>query len=144
RLAMPLAVWLVCYIGLLRYYIPRLGRVSEEQADARSVMTGRVVDSYANIQTVKLFSHAQREAAFAKEGMENFLDTVHRMMRLVTGLYGLLYFLNSLLLASIAAIAIWLWLGNAVSIGAVAVALGLVLRLWGMSQWIMWEVSGLF
>src|SRR5690606_31324578 len=71
-------------------------------------------------------------------------DTVHRMMRLVTGLYGTLYFLNSLLLAAIATISIWLWLGNAVTIGAVAVALGLVLRLWGMSQWIMWEVSGLF
>ncbi len=144
RLAVPLAVWLGTYLVLLRYYIPRLGKVAEEQADARSVMTGRVVDSYANIQTVKLFSHAQREASFAKEGMEDFLGTVHRMMRLVTDLYGTLYFLNSLLLASVAAIAIWLWLGAAISIGAVAVALGLVLRLWGMSQWIMWEVSALF
>ena len=144
RLAVPLVVWLGAYLVLLRYYIPRLGKVSEQQADARSVMTGRVVDSYANIQTVKLFSHAQREASFAKEGMEDFLGTVHRMMRLVTGLYGTLYFLNSVLLASVAAIAIWLWLGAAISIGAVAVALGLVLRLWGMSQWIMWEVSALF
>jgi ATP-binding cassette subfamily B multidrug efflux pump len=144
RLAAPLAVWLLAYVALLYYYIPRLGKVSEQQADARAVMTGRVVDSYANIQTVKLFSHAQREATFAKEGMSDFLVTVHGMMRLVTGLYGTLYFLNSMLLASVAAIAIWLWLGAAVSIGAVAVALGLVLRLWGMSQWIMWEVSGLF
>ena len=144
RLAVPLAVWLVVYLLLLRYYIPRLGKVSQEQADARSTMTGRVVDSYANIQTVKLFSHAQREASFAKEGMEEFLGTVHRMMRLVTGLYGTLYFVNSLLLASVAALSIWLWLGAAISIGAVAVALGLVLRLWGMSQWIMWEVSALF
>ena len=144
RLAVPLVVWLAAYLVLLRYYIPRLSKVSEQQADARSVMTGRVVDSYANIQTVKLFSHAQREASFAKEGMEDFLGTVHRMMRLVTGLYGTLYFLNSVLLASVAAIAIWLWLGAAISIGAVAVALGLVLRLWGMSQWIMWEVSALF
>ncbi|MEO3385148.1 ABC transporter ATP-binding protein [Mesorhizobium sp. CAU 1741] len=144
RLALPLGVWLLAYMGLLYYYIPRLGKVSEEQADARAIMTGRVVDSYANIQTVKLFSHAQREASFAKEGMSDFLDTVHRMMRLVTGLYGTLYFLNSLLLAAIAALSIWLWLGSAISIGAVAVALGLVLRLWGMSQWIMWEVSGLF
>src|SRR5690606_31211483 len=98
RLAVPLVVWLGAYLVLLRYYIPRLGKVSEQQADARSVMTGRVVDSYANIQTVKLFSHAQREASFAKEGMEDFLGTVHRMMRLVTGLYGTLYFLNSVLL----------------------------------------------
>ena len=144
RLAVPLAVWLVCYVGLLHYYIPRLGKVSEEQADARSVMTGRVVDSYTNIQTVKLFSHAQREAAFAREGMEGFLDPAYRTMRLVTGLYGTLYFFNSLLLAAVGALSIWLWLNGTVSIGAVAVALGLVLRLWGMSQWIMWEVSGLF
>ncbi|RIK86816.1 MAG: multidrug ABC transporter ATP-binding protein [Hyphomicrobiales bacterium] len=144
RLAAPLGVWLACYLGLLRHYIPRLGKVSEEQADARSVMTGRVVDSYTNIQTVKLFSHAQREAAFAREGMDGFLETVYRTMRLVTGLYGILYFLNSLLLAAVGALSIWLWLNETVSIGAVAVALGLVLRLWGMSQWIMWEVSALF
>ena len=144
RLATPLAVWLVCYLGLLRFFIPRLGKVSEAQADARSLMTGRVVDSYSNIQTVKLFSHAKREAGFAREGMSTFLATVYRSMRLVTQLYGFLYLLNSLLLFAVTSTAIWLWLGEAVSIGAVAVAIGLVLRLWGMSQWIMWEVSALF
>jgi len=144
RLAAPLAIWLVCYIILLRYFIPRLGKVSEEQADARSMMTGRVVDSYTNIQTVKLFSHARREASFAREGMASFLETVYRSMRLVTGLYGVLYVLNSVLLTAVTALSIWLWLNDAVSIGAVAVVIGLVLRLWGMSQWIMWEVSGLF
>jgi ATP-binding cassette subfamily B multidrug efflux pump len=144
RLAAPLAVWLVGYIGLLRFFIPRLGKVGEEQANARSTMTGRVVDSYTNIQTVKLFSHARREATFAKEGMASFLDTVYRSMRLVTVLYGLLYILNSLLLFSVTAISLWLWLGQAVTIGAVAVVIGLVLRMWGMSQWIMWEMSGLF
>jgi ATP-binding cassette, subfamily B, multidrug efflux pump len=144
RLAMPLAVWLVAYILLLRYFIPRLGKVAAEQADARSSMTGRVVDSYTNIQTVKLFSHARREASFAKEGMSSFLATVYRSMRLVTQLYGVLYLLNSTLLLSVGALSIWLWLDEAVTIGAVAVVLGLVLRLWGMSQWIMWEVSALF
>ncbi|WP_027164971.1 ABC transporter ATP-binding protein [Mesorhizobium sp. WSM3224] len=144
RLAAPLAVWLVGYIGLLRFFIPRLGKVGEEQANARSTMTGRVVDSYTNIQTVKLFSHARREATFAREGMAGFLDTVYRSMRLVTVLYGLLYILNSLLLFSVTAISLWLWLGQAVTIGAVAVVIGLVLRMWGMSQWIMWEMSGLF
>ena len=142
RLAAPLVVWLVCYILLLRYFIPRLGKVSEEQADARSMMTGRVVDSYTNIQTVKLFSHARREASYAREGMASFLETVYRSMRLVTTLFGVLYVLNSLLLFSVTALSIWLWLGQAVTIGAVAVVIGLVLRLWGMSQWIMWEVSG--
>ncbi|RUO55649.1 ABC transporter ATP-binding protein [Pseudidiomarina homiensis] len=144
RLAMPLLVWLGCYLVLLRYFVPRLGQVATRQADARSVMTGRVVDSYTNIQTVKLFSHAQRESAFAREGMEQFLGTVHQQMRLVTKLYTCLYLLNSLLLFSVAALAIWLWLGALISVGAIAVALSLVLRLWGMSQWIMWEVSALF
>jgi ATP-binding cassette, subfamily B, multidrug efflux pump len=144
RLATPLAAWLLGYICLLRYFIPKLGKVSEEQADARSMMTGRVVDSYTNIQTVKLFSHARREALYARDGMNGFLDTVYRTMRLVTTLFGTLYILNSTLLLSVSAMSIWLWLGGAVSIGAVAVVIGLVLRLWGMSQWIMWEMSGLF
>jgi ATP-binding cassette, subfamily B, multidrug efflux pump len=144
RLAIPLAVWVVLYVALMWHYIPRLGKVSEEQADARSLMTGRVVDSYTNIQTVKLFSHSRREASYAREGMSNFLVTVYASMRLVTQLYGWLYILNSTLLASVGALSIWLWLGEAASIGAVAVVIGLVLRLWGMSQWIMWEVSGLF
>ncbi|MGP2493448.1 ABC transporter ATP-binding protein [Mesorhizobium sp. PUT5] len=144
RLAAPLGAWLVGYVLLLRYFIPRLGRVGQEQADARSLMTGRIVDSYTNIQTVKLFSHARREASFARESMMLFLDTVYRSMRLVTSLYGVLYVLNSLLLFSVAALSIWLWLGEAVTIGAVAVVIGLVLRLWGMSQWIMWEMSALF
>jgi len=144
RLAIPLVMWLVGYVGLLRVFVPIMSRVSKSQADARSRMTGRIVDSYSNIQTVKLFSHASREAAFAKEGMEGFLVTVHRQMRLVTGLYGLLYLLNALLLFSVGWLSIDLWLTETVSVGAVAVALGLVMRLWGMSQWIMWEVSALF
>jgi ATP-binding cassette, subfamily B, multidrug efflux pump len=144
RLAAPLGVWVLCYIVLLRYFIPRLGRVSEEQADARSSMTGRIVDSYTNIQTVKLFSHARREAGYAREGMNSFLDTVYRSMRLVTQLYFGVYLINSSLLVSVGALSIWLWLNEAVSIGAVAVVIGLVLRFWGMSQWIMWEVSALF
>ena len=144
RLALPFLGWLAAYALLLTYFIPRLGKVGEEQADARSTMTGRVVDSYTNIQTVKLFSHAKRESSYAREGMSLFLGTVHRSMRLVTRLYVSLYCINALLLVSVGALAIQLWLGEAVSIGAVAVALGIVLRLWGMSQWIMWEMSGLF
>jgi ATP-binding cassette, subfamily B, multidrug efflux pump len=144
RLAAPLVAWLACYVVLLRFFVPRLGKVAEEQADARSLMTGRIVDSYTNIQTVKLFSHARREAAYAREGMSSFLATVYRQMRLVTGLYGILYVLNSALLVAVSGLSIWLWLGEAVGIGAVAVVIGLVLRFWGMSQWIMWEVSALF
>jgi ATP-binding cassette subfamily B multidrug efflux pump len=144
RLAAPLAVWFVCYIVVLRYFIPRLGKVGEAQADARSLMTGRIVDSYTNIQTVKLFSHARREADYAREGMSDFMVTAYRQGRLISSLYIVVYGMNSLLLLSVGALSIWLWLAEAVTVGAVAVAIGLVLRLWGMSQWIMWEVSGLF
>lgn len=144
RMMLPLAGWLVLYAGLLRYFVPKLGKVSAAQADARSMMTGRIVDSYTNIQTVKLFSHSQREAAFAHEGMDTFLGTVHQQMRLVTKLYGALYFINCALLFGSAATAVVLWMDSAVSLGAVAVVIGLVLRLFGMSQMVMWQMSTLF
>ncbi|SDS08436.1 ATP-binding cassette, subfamily B, multidrug efflux pump [Halopseudomonas sabulinigri] len=144
RLTLPMLGWLAGYVLLMRYFIPVLGKVAKVQADARSMMTGRIVDSYTNIQTVKLFSHAKRESSYAREGMDEFMVTVHQQMRLVTQLYSLLYLLNALLLLGVTGLAIWLWLQGAVSVGAVAVAAGLVLRLWGMSQWIMWELSALF
>ncbi|EKE80624.1 ABC transporter ATP-binding protein [Idiomarina xiamenensis] len=144
RLALPLAAWVILYVVLLKIFVPRLGKVSQIQADARSIMTGRIVDSYTNIQTVKLFSHAQREAAYAKEGMDGFLQTVHKQMRLVTWLYGFLYALNCALLFGSAATAIGLWMNDSVSLGAVAVVIGLVLRLFGMSQMVMWQLSTLF
>ncbi|MCC5856169.1 MAG: ABC transporter ATP-binding protein [Idiomarina sp.] len=144
RMTIPLTVWLIVYGLLMYYFVPRLGKVSEAQADARSIMTGRIVDSYTNIQTVKLFSHAQREADFAREGMSDFLVTVHKQMRLVTGLYGGLYLLNCLLLFASAAVAIGLWMQDSVSLGAVAVVIGMVLRLFGMSQMVMWQLSTLF
>jgi ATP-binding cassette, subfamily B, multidrug efflux pump len=144
RLAAPLVLWTIVYGGAIWYFVPRLKRISQKQADTRSVMTGRVVDSYANIATVKLFSHAQREAAYAREGMDGFLTTVYRQMRLVTLFYAVIYFNNVLAVFLVAAASIWLWLGEIVSVGAIAVAISLALRLNGMSQWIMWEVSALF
>jgi len=144
RLAIPLVFWLIGYVSLLRFYIPRLGKVAEEQADARSIMTGRVVDSYTNIQTVKLFSHAGREASYARESMTGFLKTVYNQMRMITGFYSLLYVLNGAALFTVGALALYLWTAEAISIGAVAVAIGLVLRVWNMSQWIMWEMTMMF
>ncbi|RUO32351.1 ABC transporter ATP-binding protein [Aliidiomarina soli] len=144
RLILPLAGWIVIYALLLYVFVPRLGKISQEQADARSIMTGRIVDSYTNIQTVKLFSHGARETSFARDGMDDFLLTVHKQMRLVTLLYGLLYVINCLLLFASAALAIGLWLNEAVSLGAVAVVVGLVLRLFGMSQMVMWQLTQLF
>ena len=144
RLAIPLAVWVAAYALILTWFLPRLGTASEAQADARSDMTGRIVDSYTNIQTVKLFSHARREEAYAKEGMRGFLQTVYVQMRLVTAFRGLIYLANCLLVVGITALGIWLWARGTVSVGAVAVASALALRINGMSQWVMWELTGLF
>jgi ATP-binding cassette subfamily B multidrug efflux pump len=144
RLAMPLLVWLFVYSIILRVMLPKLKRVSQKQADARSIMTGRIVDSYTNIMTVKLFSHHTREETYAKEGMNGFLQTVYPQMRLVTVLQALVWGINSLLVFSISALAIYLWVHGTVSPGDIAIAVSLSLRLNGMSQWIMWEVSSLF
>ncbi len=144
RLMLPILVWFLGYVLLLRYFVPRLQIVSEAQADARSTMTGRIVDSYTNIATVKLFSHSAREEAYAHEGMSAFLKTVYRQMRLVTKFWVSLYVLNALQLSVVSGLALYLWTQSAISVGACAAAIGLVLRLSGMSQWIMWEVSALF
>ncbi|MCV2402152.1 ABC transporter ATP-binding protein/permease [Marinomonas sp. C2222] len=144
RLMLPMLGWLACYIGLQLYFVPKLKKVSAEQADARSTMTGRVVDSYSNISTVKLFSHHQRETEYAKEGMDGFLKTVYTQMRLVTFLSVGVQTCNYVLAFVIAALSIWLWTDSVVSVGAIAIAVSLALRLNGMSQWIMWEISALF
>ena len=144
RLMLPFAGWIVAYSILLRYAIPRLNKVAQEQADARSTMTGRIVDSYTNIATVKLFSHSHREEDYARESMGEFLDTVHRQMRLATIVNVSNDTLNMLLLFAVASTGIGLWMNDAVSVGAIAVAIAFVLRLMGMSQWIMWEMSALF
>jgi ATP-binding cassette subfamily B multidrug efflux pump len=144
RLAIPFIVWLAGYILILRYFVPRMGKVSELQADARSSMTGRIVDGYTNISTVKLFSHSMREETYAREAMEEFLGTVHSQMRMVTYLNIAIYSLNVLLLAAVFSIGIGLWLHSAITPGAIAAAAALVLRFFGMSQWIMWEISALF
>lgn len=144
RLLFPLGLWLLIYIALVAFFVPRLRKISAAQADARSLMTGRIVDSYTNIATVKLFSHAGREAVYARDGMENFLDTVYGQMRRVTQFQVLVYLNNAIALFGIAGMGIWLWLAGQVEVGAIAVAVGLAMRINGMSQWIMWEVSALF
>ena len=144
RLMTPLIFWLVVYVALINYFVPKLKKVSREQADARSMMTGRVVDSYTNISTVKLFSHAHREAGYAKESMDDFLVTVHRQMRLSTTYSIFIYINNAFLVFSISALSIWLWMSSVVSTGSIAIAIAMCMRINGMSQWIMWEVSSLF
>ncbi|MGL4899967.1 MAG: ABC transporter ATP-binding protein, partial [Shewanella sp.] len=144
RLMLPMLLWLALYVGLQWYFVPRLKTVSTEQADARSTMTGRIVDSYTNITTVKLFAHTDKEADYAKASMQSFLATVYRQMRLVTGISVSVQVINYLLAFSIAAVSIALWLDSAITVGAIAIAVSLALRLNGMSQWIMWEISSLF
>jgi len=144
RLAMPLIIWFFVYIGILRILVPKLKAVSQAQADARAVMTGRIVDSYTNITTVKLFSHSRREADYAKESMDGFLQTVYPQMRLVTILENCVELANAILIFAIGALSVYLWMHEIVSPGDIAVAISLVLRLNGMSHWVMWEVSSLF
>ena len=144
RLALPLVLWLLLYGAILRVVLPRLQRVSERQADARAMMTGRVADSYTNITTVKLFSHARREARYAQQGMQSFLDTVHPQMRLVTWMETAVAANNTLMLLSVSATSIFLWFDGSITPGAIAAALALCLRINGISEWIMWEVSDLF
>ncbi|MEL7448480.1 MAG: ABC transporter ATP-binding protein [Pseudomonadota bacterium] len=143
-IAVPFLMWLASYALVLKLLLPRLHIVSKEQADARSIMTGRIVDSYTNIMTVKLFAHAGQEERYARESMDGFMGTVHRMMRLVTQLEFSVEVLNALLLFSVGFVSIWSWLNDGATVGAIAVAVALVMRLHGLSHWIMWEMSSLF
>ena len=144
RLMIPLLVWLVLYIFVQLYFVPRLKKIASSQADARSEMTGRIVDSYTNISTIKLFSYTQREEQYAKQSMDVFLQPEYKQMRLVTSLNFVIQSLNYLLVFSVAAVSLYLWSLSVISAGAIAVAVSLALRLNGMAQWIMWEISSLF
>ena len=144
RLMLPFAAWIAGYALLMLHFVPRMEKISRAQADARSEMTGRIVDSYTNIATVKLFSHSRREQAYAREAMDGFLTTVYPQMRLATHVYSLLYAMNMALLFATVVLGLWLWHQGAVGAGAIAVTVALVLRILGMSQWIMWELSTLF
>jgi ATP-binding cassette subfamily B multidrug efflux pump len=119
-------------------------RISEIQSNARSTMTGRVVDSYTNIMTVKLFAHAGREESYARDAMDEFLGTVHPQMRLGSMLNITLDVSNILLLFAVTAIGIWSWMAGSATVGAIAVGVGIVFRLEGMSHWVMWEMASVF
>ncbi|MGI2323640.1 MULTISPECIES: ABC transporter ATP-binding protein [Methylococcus] len=140
----PFLGWVLLYVAMLRFFVPRLGRVAARQADARSLMTGRITDAYTNIATVKLFSHARREAEYARGAMQEFLETVYRQGRLISGFEIVNHSLSMLLIASTAGAALWLWTQGMVGIGAVAAATAMALRLNGISHWVMWEMAALF
>ncbi len=144
RLAVPLLLWFLGYLLVMRHFVPLLGEMSKAQADARSMVTGRIVDSYTNIATVKLFAHADREDLYARDGMRHMLDTVYNSMRTTTRMTVALNILNALLLFSTGALTIFLWSLDAVTTGVLAFTVSLILRMQGMAHWILWEVAGLF
>ena len=143
-LLLPFLGWIVLYGSAVRFFVPRLSRMAKSQADARSLMTGRITDAYTNIATVKLFSHTHREAGYARSAMQEFMKTVHGQMRLVSGFEVVNHTLSMLLILSTAGVALWLWTQGQVGIGAVAAATAMALRLNGISHWMMWEVASLF
>ncbi len=143
-LLLPFTGWLVLYVCAMAYFVPRLGRVAQSQADARSLMTGRITDAYTNIATVKLFSHSAREALFAREAMREFMVPVYAQSRLVSGFEIVNHILSMSLIASTAGATLWLWMQGQVGVGAVAAATAMALRLNGISHWVMWELASLF
>ena len=143
-LLLPFIAWLTAYVVALWWFVPRMGKVAKDQADARSLMTGRVTDAYTNIATVKLFSHAQREAGFARSAMMEFMVTAYRQMRLSTGWEVVNHILNVLLIIGTTGTTLWLWSRGQLGVGAVAAATAMALRLNGISHWVMWEMASLF
>ena len=144
RLIVPFLVWLALYIAALFYFVPRLGHMGKQQADARSLMTGRITDAYTNITTVKLFSHSKREATFVRSAMQEFVKTGYSQMRLVSQFEIVNHTLSMGLILGMAGTSLWLWSHGEVGAGAVAAATAMALRLQGMSHWVMWEMTSLF
>ena len=143
-LMLPFVAWVLLYILALIYFVPRLSKLSKNQADARSLMTGRITDAYTNISTIKLFSHAGREANFAKVAMKEFLASVNNQMRLVSWIEIINHLLSMLLVIGTAIAAIWLWSSNEIMVGVIATSTAMALRLNGISHWVMWEMTSLY
>jgi len=144
RLLLPLLIWLLLYMALVRWTVKRVGPASKASSDARSEVTGRVVDSYTNIHSVKMFAHHDREIDYAREAIENTRTALQREMRLYTTMDVTLVLLNGLLIVSVVGWALVLWSGGSASVGIVAAAAALTLRLNAMTGWIMWAVTNLF
>ncbi|EIK94410.1 ABC transporter transmembrane protein [Pseudomonas sp. M47T1] len=144
KLMLPFMAWIVLFGLAMLYFVPRLGQVGQEQANARSSMTGRISDAYTNITTVKLFSHSKREAQFARAAMEDFKHTGFRQMRLVSQFEIVNQALVVALILGAGGYALWLWHQGQVGTGAVAAITAMALRINGMSHWIMWQMTSLF
>ena len=144
RLSVPLGIWLILYILYVRNIALRVASASEKWSDARSLVTGRLVDAYANIESVKLFAHGQREHRYALSALRRLRLRFQRFLRLMTELSLGLNVLNGLLIIGVMSLAIRLWIGGSMSLGEVTAAAALTIRLNGMSGWITWIVIKLF
>ena len=143
RLLVPLGLWLIAYVSLMRWTIRRAGPASHASSEARSALTGRIVDSYTNIHSVKLFAQYDRELDYARQAIETSRRTFQREMRIVTVMDGVLTVLNSLMILGVSGLAIYLWYSGMASVGVVAAAVALALRLHSMTYWIMWASTNL-
>ena len=143
-LAVPLTIWVFGYVGLLWFFIPRIKQRSWKASEARSKMMGRIVDGYSNVLTLKLFAHTRREEAYVAEAMAGQTGKLRSMTRLTTAMDASITMLNGLLITGTSALAIWLWSEGKVTVGAIALSTGLVIRINNMSGWIMWVVNGIF
>jgi ATP-binding cassette, subfamily B, multidrug efflux pump len=143
-MVVPFIAWLILYALAVVFFVPRLARAGKAQADARSLMTGRVTDAYSNIATVKLFSHSRREADYARSAMQEFMATVQVQMRLVTWFEIVNHAASMALILGAVGMVLWLWSLGDVGIGGVAAATAMAIRLNGISHWVMWEMAALF
>ena len=143
-LAVPLAVWIALFVFVLIYFVPRIRKRSVIVSEARSMLTGRIVDSYTNIQTVKLFAHTAREDDYARDAVDDHLKKFRSSTRLITAMSSTVVTMNGLLISGTTALAIWLWMQGILSLGDLTIASGLAIRIATMSGWIMWTSIGIF
>ncbi|WP_282153622.1 ABC transporter ATP-binding protein [Ruegeria atlantica] len=144
RLLLPLLIWFALYAILVRWTVKRVGPASQAASDARSAVTGRVVDSYTNIHSVKMFAHNEQELDYAREAIEETRRTFQVEMRIFTVMDAVLVALNGLLIVGVVGWAISLWMQGSASVGVVAAATALTLRLNAMTGWIMWALTSFF
>ena len=144
RLIIPLAVWFAIYIAAIVYFVPRIKERSTATSEARSMLVGRIVDSYTNILTVKLFAHAEREDEYARVAFREQMEKWQHSLRLITTMELALSILNGTMIVATSALALWLWSGSAITTGAVATIIALVVRIDTMSGWVMWTISSIF
>jgi ATP-binding cassette subfamily B multidrug efflux pump len=144
RLATPIVLWIVAFVFFLRYFVPRMRDLSRLSSEARSMVMGRVVDSYTNFPTVKLFARAADEDSYVREAMVEHRERIAAHMRMTTRFMATLTCMNAALVVGTAALGVWLWLAGQASAAAVATALPLAWQIANMAGWVSWEVSGIF